>query len=174
MLFVQVRSKCPRKDLERGTIIHMEVGDRVLHPRYGVGIIDAIEKRVMDGESREYYVIPKPSISSTILVPVDEAEKLGLRPVSKVETLNEAIKILCGENDLSLEPCCSVRALCWDDPLALASAIRHKLTEPKARYPKVSEQQQLKRAKKLLVEEMTLVLGITEDRASAYVDGNAA
>ncbi len=32
----------------------MEIGDTVLHPRYGVGVIDHIEKRVQDGEDKEF------------------------------------------------------------------------------------------------------------------------
>ena len=53
----------------------MEIGDAVLHPRYGVGIIKSIEERLEDGTPRNYYVIPKPSISSTILVAVDAADE---------------------------------------------------------------------------------------------------
>jgi len=44
-------------DLERGTATLMQIGDTVLHPRYGIGVIDHIEKRDQDGESREFYVI---------------------------------------------------------------------------------------------------------------------
>ncbi|NLN78555.1 MAG: hypothetical protein GX141_06530 [Armatimonadetes bacterium] len=147
----------------------MEIGDTVLHPRYGVGVIDHIEKRDQDGEIREFFVIPKPSIASTILVPVDSASELGLRPISSADKLNKAIQILSGENDEGLLSC-ALRNVSWNDPLALARAIRTKATEPKPRYPKVSELQQLKRAKKLLAEEMSVVLGISEDKVTALID----
>lgn len=148
----------------------MEIGDTVLHPRYGVGIIDSIERRVQDGECREFYVIPKPSLSSTILVPVDNADELGLRPVSSPEKLEHAIEILSGEDD---EPASALglRNLSWGDPLALARVIRSQATEPKSRYPKVSELHQLKRAKKLLGEELSVVLGIPEDTVVSLVEG---
>lgn len=35
----------------------MEVGDTILHPRYGVGTIDSIETRDLNGTIQEYYVI---------------------------------------------------------------------------------------------------------------------
>lgn len=146
----------------------MQIGDTVLHPRYGVGVIDHIEQRDQDGEIREFYVIPKPSIASTILVPVDTAVELGLRPISSPDKLEEAIRILAGG------PCdvlaCGLRNLSWNDPLALAQAIRNQATEPKSRYPKVSELHQLKRAKKLLAEELTIVLGMPEDKVTALID----
>ena len=147
----------------------MEIGDTVMHPRYGVGIIDSIQARVQDGESRQFYVIPKPSLASTIFVPVDSADEVGLRPVSSAEKLNEAVRILSGEfKDSMAVP--GVRSISWGDPLALAQAIRHQATEPKSRYPKVSEQHQLKRAKKLLAEELSVVLGLSEESFTALVD----
>ncbi len=147
----------------------MEIGDTVLHPRYGVGVIDHIETRDQDGTVREFYVIPKPSIASTILVPVDAADELGLRPISSADKLNKAIKILSGETDEG-HITCALRNVTWNDPLALARAIRTKATEPKPRYPKVSELHQLKRAKSLLAEEMSAVLGIPEDEVAALID----
>jgi len=147
----------------------MEIGDTVLHPRYGVGVIDHIEKRIQDGESREFFVIPKPSIGSTILVPVETADELGLRPISSAGKLEEAIKILAGECAED-SPACALRNLSWNDPLALAQAIRNQATEPKSRYPKVSELHQLKRAKKLLAEELGIVLGMPEDAVTALID----
>ncbi len=148
----------------------MDIGDTVLHPRYGVGIIDGIENRDEEGGQRKYYVIPKPSIASTIFVPVEAADELGLRPVASAEKLQQAIKILSGESEEELVVQ-GLRSLSWGDPLALAQAIRRQATEPKSRYPKVSEQHQLKRAKKLLAEELSVVLGMSEENISELVDG---
>jgi CarD family transcriptional regulator len=146
----------------------MDIGDTVLHPRYGVGTIDAIERREQDGECREYYVIPKPSICSTIFVPVDAADELGLRPVATPDMLKQALQILSGDGEGPQNE--GLRNLTWGDPLALAGAIRRGVMEPKSRYPKVSEQHQLKRAKKLLAEEMCVVLGMTEESVIAMID----
>lgn len=147
----------------------MQIGDAVLHPRYGVGVIGAIESRLQDGEKRDFYVIPKPSISSTIFVPVDTADEVGLRPLSSQDTLEEALKILeSGDGGIVTSP--GLRNLSWGDPLDLARVIRHQALEPKSRYPKVSEQQQLKRAKRLLAEEMKVVLGLTEEAVMGLIE----
>lgn len=150
----------------------MDIGDTVLHPRYGVGIIDAIEERRADGKTRDYYVIPKPSISSTIFVPVDDADELGLRPVSSPDKLKQVLEILSGDAKESPKAT-SLRELSWGDPVALAHAIRQQAAEPKSRYPKVSEQHQLKRAKKLLAEELSVVLGLSEESVVALVEGTS-
>jgi len=151
----------------------MNIGDTVLHPRYGVGVIGGIETRIHDGENRQYYVIPKPSISSTIFVPVDAAAEVGLRPVSTPDTLEEALKILSGDGeDTRVDR--GLRNLSWNDPLDLARAIRHQITEPKSRYPKVSEQHHLKRAKKLLAEELSVVLELPEENIAYLIEGSPA
>ncbi len=148
----------------------MEIGDLVLHPRYGVGIIDGIETRVQDGQERAFYVIPKPTLSSTIFVPVDSADEVGLRPVASPETLRKALAILSGEEDDNIKSVV-LRDLAWNDPIELARAIRRHMTEPKSRYPKVSEQHQLKRARKLLEEELSVVLGLDEETIAAIMSG---
>lgn len=147
----------------------MEIGDTVLHPRYGVGTIDSIEERLEDGETRDYYVIPKPSISSTILVPVDTADELGLRPISSADKLKQALSILCGERK-DTDSADEQHVLSWSDPLDLARIIRNGAAEPKSRYPKASQQHQLKRAKKLLGEELSVVLGMSEESIVALVE----
>lgn len=152
----------------------MNIGDTVLHPRYGVGTIDSIQKRDQDGDARDYYVIPKPSLSSTIYVPVESADEVGLRPVSSAEKLEQAVKILSGEAEVAKSAAQGPGALAWGDPVALAQAIRRQAMEPKSRYPKVSEQHQLKRAKKLLAEELEAVLGLSEESITALVDGHPA
>ncbi|MGQ9455218.1 MAG: CarD family transcriptional regulator [Armatimonadota bacterium] len=148
----------------------MDIGDLVLHPRYGVGVIDGIETRVQDGQERSYYVIPKPTLSSTLFVPVDSADEVGLRPVASPDTLKKALAILTGEDDEKIKSVGS-RELVWNDPLSLARAIRRHITGPKSRYPKVSEQHLMKRARKLLEEELAVVLGLDEETITAIMNG---
>jgi len=151
----------------------VQIGDAVLHPRYGVGVIGGIETRVQDGEKRDYYVIPKPSISSTIFVPIDAATEVGLRPLASPDTLEEALEIL-KSGARAEQPSLGLRNLSWGDPLDLARVIRQQALEPKSRYPKVSEQQQLKRAKRLLAEELKVVLGLTEEAVAGLVESTTA
>ena len=89
------------------------------------------------------------------------------------DTLEEALKILSGDGeDTRVDR--GLRNLSWNDPLDLARAIRHQITEPKSRYPKVSEQHQLKRAKKLLAEELSVVLELPEENIAYLIEGSPA
>ena len=55
------------------------VGDKVVHPGYGPGIITAIEHRQVIGEAKRYYVIDMLIGGTTLMTPVAKSEDVGLR-----------------------------------------------------------------------------------------------
>lgn len=57
------------------------VGDRVVYPMYGAGVIEGIEDRDIDGKVITYYVLKIPVNNLKIMVSVEKAEKCGLRSV---------------------------------------------------------------------------------------------
>jgi CarD family transcriptional regulator len=56
------------------------VGDKVVHPGYGPGIIRHVERRQVIGEAKRYYVIDMQSGGGTLMTPVAKADEVGLRP----------------------------------------------------------------------------------------------
>jgi CarD family transcriptional regulator len=55
------------------------VGDKVVHPGYGPGVIRDIDRRDMMGEPKRYYVIDMQDGGATLMTPVAKAEDVGLR-----------------------------------------------------------------------------------------------
>ena len=78
-------------------------GDVVCYPMHGVGTIEAIEDREVLGSVSSYYVLRFLLGKMTALVPVDSAEKVGLRYVVSAEEFDRVIDFLkldpCDEND---------------------------------------------------------------------------
>lgn len=56
------------------------VGDKVVHPGYGPGVIRDIERRQVIGEAKRYYVIDMQAGGGTLMTPVAGADEVGLRP----------------------------------------------------------------------------------------------
>jgi len=72
------------------------VGQKVVYPSQGVGIIQAIEHRQFNGTEVPYYVIYIEVTDMTIMAPVEKAEELGIRAtVSEEEAMNALV--LMGE-----------------------------------------------------------------------------
>lgn len=75
------------------------IGDVVCYPMHGVGVIEAIEDRNVLGSQASYYILRFVSNKMTAMIPVDTAEKIGLRPIIKPE---ECAKVV--DYFLSCEP----------------------------------------------------------------------
>lgn len=78
------------------------VGDRVVYPMYGAGIIEGIENKVIDGAAKSYYILRIPIGNLKIMISVDKAEKSGLRNIVSAEEVrnivNEAEPISMSDN----------------------------------------------------------------------------
>ena len=69
-------------------------GDKILYPMHGAGIIDAIEKREILGSTKEYYILHIPCGDMEVMIPVENCEAVGVRPISSVADAKKAMKLL--------------------------------------------------------------------------------
>ncbi len=70
------------------------VGDKVIHPGYGPGIIRDVERRQVIGEAKRYYVIDMQSGGGTLMTPVAKADDVGLRPAVSLALLEKLLRSL--------------------------------------------------------------------------------
>ena len=71
-----------------------QVGDIVLYPMHGVGVIVGIEERELLGEKKLYYVMTISRTNLQILFPIDNVDNLGIRKVVKSEVLDRVLNNL--------------------------------------------------------------------------------
>ena len=57
------------------------IGDKVLYPMHGAGVIERIEDREVLGETVRFYVMTLPFGEMLVSIPVDRNREVGLRPV---------------------------------------------------------------------------------------------
>ncbi len=58
-----------------------QIGDKVVYPMHGAGIIEGVEEKEILGETRKYYVLRLPLKNMKVLLPVDNIDQLGLRNI---------------------------------------------------------------------------------------------
>ena len=56
-----------------------EVGDKVIYPNHGLGVVETIEERTLLGTTGGFYTLRMASNDTTVMVPVDNIEGVGLR-----------------------------------------------------------------------------------------------
>ena len=67
------------------------VGDMVVYPMYGAGVIEGIEERVIDGKSITYYILNISVGNLKIMVSKDKAEKGGLRYICAADEVRSIV-----------------------------------------------------------------------------------
>ena len=61
--------------------MEFKIGDKVVYPNHGVGVIEQISYGMLDGRTETYYMLRITSNSLKVMVPRSNADAVGLRPV---------------------------------------------------------------------------------------------
>ncbi|HVJ47564.1 CarD family transcriptional regulator [Desulfitobacterium sp.] len=78
------------------------IGDKVVYPMHGAGVIEAIEDREVLGESRQYYVMHIPVGNLKVYIPLNNVQQLGIRQIISQSEVPEVFKILENESQLPM------------------------------------------------------------------------
>ncbi len=58
-----------------------QVGDKLVHPMHGAGVVDSIVQKKVDGVVRDYYIMKLPKRTMVVMIPTDSCDEIGIRPV---------------------------------------------------------------------------------------------
>jgi CarD family transcriptional regulator len=70
------------------------VGDNAVYPGHGVGKVTAIDAKEIFGKKHEFYTIQILENGMKIMIPKDNVESVGLRPIISNDEANKVIEIL--------------------------------------------------------------------------------
>ena len=151
------------------------VGEKIVYPVHGAGVIESIENREILGEVRSYYVLRITSGDLQVLVPVDTAEKVGMRTVSDAERLQQARRVLEGpaspwEENWNRRYRLNMDKIKSGDICELAEVVRNLTLRDNAKGLSAGEKKMLDNARRILLSELILADGITPEEASARLN----
>jgi len=81
--------------------VRFKVGDKVVYPSQGVSVVEQISKEVLAGTEMKCYHLRLVGSDSKVMVPIDNSERVGLRPLSEkkqVKKVMRRLKAAEGEN----------------------------------------------------------------------------
>ena len=76
-----------------------KIGDKVVHPYHGAGMVIDIEEKKLLKEHGRYYIIDLLAYEGIVMVPVDNVQKIGLRRVSGRRAISRAMNTLTSTPD---------------------------------------------------------------------------
>lgn len=145
------------------TAMGFKVGDPVVYPAQGGGYIREIAEREVMGEVNTYYVIELIRKPGTIMVPVEKATELGLRPPLRGQDREDLLRALGEARDLASGWPARQReigrALSESDPLELARMLASMHKRHLNRPLSGTEHQQYRELIGILSEELALAGG---------------
>ena len=154
-----------------------KVGDHIVYPMYGAGTITDIVEKDFLGEIRTYYSVDLPYSRMEASVPVDNCEKLGVRPVIDQARISEVMEVLGGDTE-PMNPNWNKRyrenteRMQKGDILEVAAVVRNLVRSDRAKPLSTGEKKLLGTAKQILESELIYSGGYTIEEADAMVESN--
>lgn len=150
------------------------VGDKVVYPMHGAGIIEGIEEREILGEKRRYFIMRMPIGDMKVMVPVDNIEEVGVREIINSTELDKVISILRGSKTAMPQNWNRRYRINMDriksgDIFEIAAVVRNLLTMDMEKGLSTGERKMLSSAKQMLLSEMVLVSDSDVDKVEQLV-----
>ncbi len=76
-----------------------KVGEMAVYPAHGVGRIEAIESRTVNGEPHDFYIMKIIENGMTIMIPTQNVAQVGLRDVIKEEDVPKIYAFMASADD---------------------------------------------------------------------------
>ncbi len=86
-------SELPEKT-EAPKIKKFLIGDLAVYPAHGVGRIEAIEQRVVNGETHDFYIMKILENDMVIMIPTWNVNQVGLRDIINEKQVSEVYDVL--------------------------------------------------------------------------------
>ncbi|MBI0579122.1 transcription factor YdeB [Neobacillus cucumis] len=148
-----------------------QVGDYIVYPMQGAGVIESIEEKEVLGEKHQYYVIKMPISKMQVMIPIGKEKKSRIRLVSDIPTLENVLQIFQhGQTDTNLSM--KERYKINSEKLKTgnikdgAEVVRDLMRINKNKALNSSEKQMLESARKIFISELGLIKGLTENQAT--------
>jgi len=150
-----------------------QIGDNIVYPMHGAGIIEAIEEKEFSGKKQQYYVIKMSIRNMQVMIPTGKILSSSIRPVTDILALKHIIHIFQhGESDELLP--WKQRHKVNTDKIKTgeiqegAEVVRDLMRMKKEKALNTSDKKMLDNAHEFLISELGLIKGITENQIKSF------
>ena len=152
-----------------------KIGDKILYPMHGAGIIERIDQIEALGEMQDYYVLKLAVGNLDVMVPISSSEEVGIRLIVSEEFLKKVYDVLSGESSKMPKNWNrryreNMDLLKTGDILNTAQVVRNLLRVDRVKKLSTGEKKMLKNARQILESEIVLVEGKTLDEVRSKVE----
>ena len=155
--------------------VTFNIGDKVVYPMHGAGIIEAIEEKEVLGERHKYYVMKLPIGEMKVMIPVDNVAELGLRQVIDDEGVEKVFDILRGEQTAMSQNWnrryrANMEKIKSGDIFEVAEVVRNLAIRDREKGLSTGERKMLDSARQILISELILAQDTTEEQVETALN----
>jgi len=144
------------------------IGDRLVYPMHGAGVVEAIEEKEVLDEKRFYYVMKMPIGDVKVMIPVNNTEEIGIRDVA---TKAEAEKVI--EKFVETQPDTAsnwnkryrenMEKIRGGNLIEIAYVAKTLMLKEKMKGLSMGERKMLQSVKQILISELVIALSTDSD-----------
>jgi CarD family transcriptional regulator len=157
-----------------------QVGDRAVYPAHGVAEVVAIESKEIAGARKDFYVLRVVHSEMKLMIPVDGADRAGLRSVVSAEIAGKVFEVLRAD-EVAVKPGPWNRRFREYTELVnsgslveVAKVFRDLWRIRPDRELSYGERRLLEQSKSLLVAELALAQSIEQSAVESALEGAVA
>ena len=152
-----------------------QIGDKVVHPMHGAGVIDSIVQRRVSGQVQEYYQLKLSVGNMVVMVPTDNTGEIGMRPVVSGAKAKQLMSEMEGiEGDMTSNWNRRYREnlvrLKSGDLLEVARVVKGLRRRESQRGLSNGERKMLHTAKQILISELVLAQSLPYETVESSID----
>ncbi|ACL74726.1 CarD family transcriptional regulator [Ruminiclostridium cellulolyticum] len=143
------------------------VGDKIVYPMHGAGVIESIEEKEILGKTCSYYVMKIPIGDLKVMIPTNNITDIGIRDVISVSEADSVFDFLKnGQHEIPSnwnkryrENMVKIKS---GDIFEVADVVRGLMQREKEKGLSTGERKMLSSAKQILISELVLAKGINQ------------
>jgi CarD family transcriptional regulator len=152
-----------------------KIGDKVVYPMHGAGVIEAIEEKEVLGEKKQYYILRLPVGDMKVMVPISTCRKVGLREVIDQEGIRKVFRILKEDSttmssNWNRRYRANLEKIKSGDVYEVAEVVRNLIQREKEKGLSSGEKKMLENARQILVSELALAIELEEEKTKFLID----
>lgn len=150
------------------------IGDKIVYPMHGAGVIDSIEEKDILGQTQAYYILKMPG-EVKVMVPIEKAEQVGVRNIIDKTSADKVFNLL-SQDETEMDKNWNKRyrdnmeKLKSGDIYEIADVVRNLSFKQKEKGLSTGEKKILLNAKQILVSELVLAEQSNKDEVERLVD----
>lgn len=151
------------------------IGDKILYPMHGAGIIEKIDTKEVLGVTRDYFILKLAAGNLDVMVPVEMCEEVGVRHIIEAEDVQEVYDTLKSDStempknwNRRLRE--NMELLKSGNILKVAQVVRNLIRFDYEKRLSTGEKKMLNNARQILESEVALATGMDIESTRTKVE----